>query len=195
MGWLATTDSNHHQSTCAPQQPPRIGGKPAPQSAFVSPMPGAVSTTASVARRQAPTADAAHHTIATDANVSKPATAAAVPDQPFARTTLKRPRGTSSPMGMGMGLDTGKRASTACPTPASAHTASGQVLVRTDRESNGGTQGAVTGLTHMALQKHNQLQAGLSAQPAGPRTDGTDSQGMAQQVSELLLDEQLLACD
>ncbi len=57
------------------------------------------------------------------------------------------------------------------------------LAARPDRESIGGTQGAITGLTHLALQKHNQdvhLRTGSADHSA---VSGLDTQQMALQAS------------
>lgn len=89
-----------------------------------------------------------------------------------------------TPTGLGAGLSIGKQMPSSfalqasLPQPAEAApddaTAVGEVLH--GRESLGGTQGAITGLTHMALQKHT------DALPAASAGGPVESQGLGMQV-------------
>ncbi len=68
-------------------------------------------------------------------------------------------RSTATPSGLGTGLGTGpssnKRQVVRDPVLLQPESTE-DLAARPDRESIGGTQGAITGLTHLALQKHNQ---------------------------------------
>ena len=95
-------------------------------------------------------------------------------------------RSTSTPSGLGTGLATGpsanKRQVVREPVLLQPDSAE-DLAARPDRESIGGTQGAITGLTHLALQKHNQdlhLRTGSADHSA---VSGLDSQQMALQAS------------
>lgn len=92
---------------------------------------------------------------------------------------------TVTPSGLGTGLGTGPTSNKQVDRdpvllqPDSAE----DLAARPDRESIGGTQGAITGLTHLALQKHNQdvqLRTGSADHSA---VSGLDTQQMALQAS------------
>ncbi|KAL3154240.1 hypothetical protein ABBQ32_013740 [Trebouxia sp. C0010 RCD-2024] len=93
-----------------------------------------------------------------------------------------------TPAGLGAGLTTSKQTpgspalQSSLPQPPAAAAAppppDGTGDEQPGRESLGGTQGAITGLTHMALQKHNDALAAASA--GGP----VESQGLSMQVAD-----------
>lgn len=93
-----------------------------------------------------------------------------------------------TPAGLGAGLSTSKHMSSSCglqaslPGPAAAapDAATGTEDEQHGRESLGGTQGAITGLTHMALQKHN------DAIPAASAGGSAESQGLGMQACFLV---------
>lgn len=95
-------------------------------------------------------------------------------------------RSTATPSGLGTGLATGPSANKrqVLREPVLLQPDSAEDLAaRPDRESIGGTQGAITGLTHLALQKHNQdlhLRTGSADHSA---VSGLDTQQMALQAS------------
>ncbi len=95
-------------------------------------------------------------------------------------------RSTATPSGLGTGLGTGPSSNKrqVVRDPVLLQTDSVEDLAaRPDRESIGGTQGAITGLTHLALQKHNQdlhLRTGSADHSA---VSGLDTQQMALQAS------------
>lgn len=98
-------------------------------------------------------------------------------------------RTVATPAGLGAGLGTSKqRPSRGQTLPASLPQASAAELdaatamedEQHGRESLGGTQGAITGLTHMALQKHN------DAIPAASAGASVESQGLGMQACSSL---------
>ncbi|KAA6423756.1 MAG: hypothetical protein FRX49_06327 [Trebouxia sp. A1-2] len=109
------------------------------------------------------------------AAVPMPATAAApaaaVAQHLGSALKVSKPfRSTATPSGLGTGLGTGpssnKRQVVRDPVLLQPDSAE-DLAARPDRESIGGTQGAITGLTHLALQKHNQdlhLRTGASGE-------------------------------
>ncbi len=103
-----------------------------------------------------------------------------------AQKVSKPIRSTATPSGLGTGLGTGpssnKRQVVRNPVLLQPESAE-DLAARPDRESIGGTQGAITGLTHLALQKHNQdvhLRTGSADHSA---VSGLDTQQMALQAS------------
>ena len=195
MVWLDAPEVTDNQPASLPQHPRSAGlAIAAPNATFVSPLPGPVGILAPAVRASASkalpataqkqqSAMAAQQTAAATANFVPSAAAAG---QQSARATGKRLRTTATPTGMGAGLGTvtgtGK-----CNSGSHAQgipvAPSEQVAATTGRESFGGTQGAITGLTRMALQKHNELQADMTHLPPALGLDVTDTQAMAQQVS------------
>lgn len=125
------------------------------------------------------------------AAVPMPATAAApaaaVAQHLGSALKVSKPfRSTATPSGLGTGLGTGpssnKRQVVRDPVLLQPDSAE-DLAARPDRESIGGTQGAITGLTHLALQKHNQdlhLRTGSADHSA---VSGLDTQQMALQAS------------
>lgn len=91
--------------------------------------------------------------------------------------------------GLGAGLGSSKQrpgshalqASLPQPAAAELDAATATEDEQHGRESLGGTQGAITGLTHMALQKHNDA---LPAASAGP---SVDSRGLGMQACVFLI--------
>ena len=92
-----------------------------------------------------------------------------------------------TPAGLGAGLGSSKQrpssravqASLPRPAPAGPDAATGVEGEQQGRESLGGTQGAITGLTNMALQKHN------DAMPAASAGACVESQGLGMQAGSL----------
>lgn len=98
-------------------------------------------------------------------------------------------RTVATPAGLGAGLGTSKQrpsrgqalqASLPEAAEADLDAASAMEDEQHGRESLGGTQGAVTGLTHMALQKHN------NAMPAASAGASAESQGLGMQARSSL---------
>lgn len=98
-------------------------------------------------------------------------------------------RTVATPAGLGAGLGTstqrpsrGQTLQASLPQASAADldAASAKEDEQHGRESLGGTQGAVTGLTHMALQKHN------NAMPAASAGASVESQGLGMQVCSFL---------
>lgn len=89
-----------------------------------------------------------------------------------------------TPVGLGAGLGCSKQKPSSCslqaslPQPAAAELDAATAVEDEPhgRESLGGTQGAITGLTHMALQKHN------DAMPAASAGASVESQGLGMQA-------------
>ena len=195
MGWLDVPEVTVNQPASLPQHPRTTGvATAAPNATFVSPLPAPVGILApavrasaaknlpATTRKQQPAAAAAPAAAVTANLAASTAAAAAGGGHQNARTVSKRPRTTATPSGMRTGLDAGKRGS-GIHAQGSALAVSEQVPAATGRESFGGTQGAITGLTHMALQKHNELQGGPGHHQPAPGLDLADTQVMARQVS------------
>ena len=89
-------------------------------------------------------------------------------------------RAVPTPAGLGAGLGSIKQRPSNCavPHPAAAEPDAATAMEdeQHGRESLGGTQGAITGLTHMALQKHN------DAMPAASAGAAVESQGLGMQA-------------
>lgn len=95
----------------------------------------------------------------------------------------------ATPAGLGAGLGTSKQrlsrgqtlqASLPPAAAADVDAASAMEDEQHGRESLGGTQGAITGLTHMALQKHN------DAMPAASAGASVESHGLGMQACSSL---------
>ena len=109
--------------------------------------------------------------------------------------------------GLGVGLSSGKQVCTGpamqtSPAPSEAAAAAEVAITaaNTDadggvsgRESLGGTQGAITGLTHLALQKHNAALPAASAIDPGTSGLTNDSQGLGMQARPCIMAEGLTA--
>lgn len=184
------------QASPAPCAAPAHAGTAAPSTALVSPLQGATTGGAlvhmqagsAVVAAQPQQAVAVPVMMATATLAAAPA-GAAVRHQQGRQNPSKHASHTPVPTGLGTGLTKG---------PTSRHqvdndsellqSASAEEHgVRRDRESLGGTQGAITGLAHMALQRHDQAVQLPTASADHSAGYGLDSQQMALQVSSFEL--------
>ncbi len=161
----------------------------APSAVLISPLQAATANT-ELAQMPSGTLVAAaqpQQAVAVPTPIAAAAPATAVAQHVGSALKVSKPfRSTATPSGFGTGLGTGpssnKRQVVRAPVllqPGSAE----DLAARPDRESIGGTQGAITGLTHLALQKHNQdlhLRTGSADHSA---VSGLDTQQMALQAS------------
>jgi hypothetical protein len=160
----------------------------APSAVLISPLQGATAN-AVLGQMQSGTLVATaqpQQAVAVPMPTAAAAPAAAVAQHLGSALKVSKPfRSTVTPSGLGTGLGTGPTSNKQVDRdpvllqPDSAE----DLAARPDRESIGGTQGAITGLTHLALQKQNQdlqLRTGSADHSA---VSGLDTQQMALQAS------------
>ena len=177
------TVSKQQPGLLAPANTGAVAALAAPSSVLLSALPAAVP-----AQLQQ---TAAKHFQAPAFTSSSTASATLADQQTSGRKAGSRLNITPIPSGLGTGLSTAKpqHASHAkqADLPQLAAAAVETMAARADRDSLGGTQGAITGLTHMALQRCNHADHIATGSADQSVASAADTQGMAVQASLLRL--------
>ena len=195
MAWQGASADIAEQQLALPPAPLSAGAAVAAHSPAALPSAGTIAQTSGQTSTAAPKQPQFQHLVASCAQpFTSPVVSAGAQQKQQASSGRWRSstgRTALAPAGLGAGLSTGKQLQGVhslqaklpqAPAVAAAATAAVEEVGSHGRESLGGTQGAITGLTNMALQKLNE-----EGPPdyAGVYAGTDDTQGLRMQVRSL----------